>query len=132
MSMREYAYEDYGLILDEPTMEHIFVKKFNEPVGDEHVGCALYDSEFCTCAPQFTGEASGIHDDGKDDWSNSLVYECDEVYYVPLNKYPSLFKAPYNNIDEIVEEFKEKLGEYMPDDYGYRANLRHIIGTVWG
>ena len=132
MSMREYAYEDYGLILDKPTMEHIYVKKFNEPIGDEDVAEALCDVEFCTCAPQFTGEAFNIEDDGKDSWSNSLVCACDEVYYVPFNQYPSLFKAPYNDINEIVEEFKEKLGEYMPEDYDYRANLKHIIGTVWG
>ena len=132
MSMREYAYEDYGLVLDEPTMEHIFVKKFNEPIDDLDVGCELYDSDICTCAGQFTGEAFGIKDDGKDDWDDSLTYNCDEVYYISISKYPSLFKAPYNNINEIVEEFKEKIGEYMPDGYDYRANLKHIIGTVWG
>lgn len=132
MSMREYAYEDYGLVLDNPTMEYIFVKKFKEPIGDENVAEALCDSEFCVCAPQFTGEAFDIEDDGKDGWVSSLAYVGDEVYYVPFNKYPSLFKAPYNNIDEIVEEFKEKIGGYMPDDYDYRANIHHIIGTIWG
>ena len=132
MSMREYAYEDYGLVLDQATMEHIFVKKFNEPIGNEDVTEALYDSEFCTCAPQFTGEAFHIKDDGKDSYSNQLIYTGDEVYYVPFNKYPSLFKAPYKDINEIVEEFTEKIGEYMPEGYDYRANFRHIIGTVWG
>lgn len=131
MSMREYAYDDYGLILDNSTMEHIFVKKFNEPIDDENVGWALCDAEFCVCAPQFTGEAFYITDNGKDSWDISITYSCDEVYYVPFNKYPSLFQAPYNNIDEIVQEFKEKLGEYMPENYDYRANLYHIIGTVW-
>ena len=132
MSMREYAYEDYGLILDKPTMEHIYVKKFNEPIGDEDVAYALCDAEFCVVAPQFTGEALYIEDNGRDGWSPSLTYACDELYYVPFNEYPSLFKAPYNDINEIVEEFKEKLGEYMPENYNYRANLYHIIGTVWG
>lgn len=132
MSMREYAYEDYGLVLDKATMEHIYVKKFNEPIGDEDVAEALWDSEFCTLASQFTGEAFDIADNGNDDWNNPLIYACDEMYYVSFNSYPSLFNAPYNNINEIVEEFKEKLGEYMPEDYDYRANLKHIIGTVWG
>ena len=132
MSMREYAYEDYGLILDKPTMEYIFAKQFNEPIDDLDVGCELYDADVCTCAGQFTGEAFCLKDDGKDDWGDSFTYNCDEVYYVPINKYPSLFKAPYNNIDDIVEEFKEKLGEYMPEGYDYRANICHIIGTTWG
>lgn len=132
MSMREYAYEDYGLVLDKATMEHIYVKKFNEPIGDEDVIDALWDSEFCTLAPEFTGEAFRIEDDGKDGWYDTLVYACDAVYYVPFDKYPSLFDAPYSNIDEIIEEFKTKIGEYMPDGYDYRTNLRHIVGTTFG
>ena len=132
MRMREYAYEDYGLVLDKPTMEHIFVKRFNEPIGDEDAGYALYDAEVCTCACQFTGEAFNIEDNGNDSWYDTIAYASDEIYYVPFNKYPSLFKASYKDINDIVEEFKEKLGEYMPENYNYRANIKHIIGTVWG
>ena len=132
MSMREYAYEDYGLVLDQATMEHIFIKKFNEPIDDVDVADALWDADVCTCAGQFTGEAFSIENNGNDNGFDTLVYASDEVYYVPFNKYPSLFKAPYKDINEIVEEFKEKLSEYMPEGYDYRANIRHIIGTVWG
>jgi hypothetical protein len=27
---------------------------------------------------------------------------------------------------------KEKIGEYLPEDYDYRTNIRHIIGTTFG
>ena len=134
MSMREYAYEDYGLVLELDVMKYICTRKFPEDEYDEDddVVQALYDTDFCTCAGQFTGEAFYINDDGRDDWNCSQSYSCDELYYIPFGGYPSLFKAPYNSIDEIVDEFKEKIGEFMPPDYDYRANLKHIIGTVWG
>ena len=69
---------------------------------------------------------------GNDDWRDSLVYSADVFYYVPLGKYPSLFEANYKDINEIVNEFKSKVGKYMPEGYDYRANIRHIIGTTFG
>ena len=132
MSMREYAYYDYGLVFDDTTMQYIYNKRFDDPIEGEDVAMALCDSEFCICAGNFTGEAFPIMDNGNDDWNNSKVYSGDSVYYVPFDLYPSLFKAPYNNIEEIVEEFKKKVGEYMPEGYDYRANICHIIGTVFG
>ena len=133
MSMRDYACEDYGLVLDEPTMKHICAKMWaDDPVEDGDEGCALYEAEVCNLFGQFTGEAVSIRDDGTDDWSNSTTYGCDEVYYVPINKYPSLFRTAYKDMSEIVDEFKTKVGEYMPNGYDYRANIRHIIGTTFG
>ena len=131
MSMRDYAYEDYGLVLDEATMKHICAKMFDESVEDGELGYALYEADFCQSAGEFTGEAFTIRDDGGDEYSRSS-YCCDSLYYVPFEKYPSLFNAPYKDINEIVEEFKSKVGEYMPEGYDYRANIRHIIGTTFG
>ena len=133
MSMRDYACEDYGLVLDFETMKHICAKMFaDEPVEEGDEGCALYEAGICNLFGQFTGEAFGIQDNGNDIWDNSTTYSCDEVYYVPLDKYPSLFSTAYKDINEIVEEFKAKIGEYMPDGYDYRANIRHIVGTTFG
>jgi hypothetical protein len=131
--MRTYAYEDYGLVLTEETMKMICKKAFiDDPVEDELYGMALYDSDICTCAGNFTGELFPITDKGKDNWDTSEDIYDDEVYYVSINKYPSLFESAYNDIDEMVAEFKEQLGKYLPDDFDYRANIRHIIGTTWG
>jgi hypothetical protein len=33
---------------------------------------------------------------------------------------------------EIIEELKEEVGQYLPNDYDYRKNIRHIIGTTFG
>ena len=35
-------------------------------------------------------------------------------------------------MEEIVEELKSKVGEYLPEDFDYRKNIRHISGTYFG
>lgn len=133
MSMREWACADYGLILDDKAMKCLCEKIFiDDPVEEGDEGCALYEAEICNLFGQFTGEAFGIQDNGSDTWDNSTSYSCDEVYYVPLEKYPSLFGTAYKDINEIIEELKAKIGEHLPDGYDYRANIRHIIGTTFG
>lgn len=133
MSMRTYAYEDYGLVLNEETIKTICQKVFaDEPSDEEDDGFALYEAGICQLAGNFTGEFFPITDEGKDNWENSESADDDEVFYVPVKKYPSLFGKPYNNMDELVEEFKNALGKYLPDGFDYRANIRHIVGTTFG
>ena len=133
MSMRDYAYVDYGLVLDKETIRHMYSKVFEgqeEELND--MGYALYDEGIVEYTGEFTGEAMKIEDNGNDDWRDTIVYSADVFYYVPLGKYPSLFEANYKDINEIVDEFKSKVGKYMPESYDYRANIRHIIGTTFG
>ena len=35
-------------------------------------------------------------------------------------------------IDELIEEVKAVVGKYFPEDFNYRAQLRHITGTYYG
>ena len=132
MSMRNYAFEDYGIVLTEETMKLICEKAFDVPVEDGEYGMTLYDADICSCAGNFTGETFHITDRGTDTYDGSEDFEGDSVYYVPTQKYSTLFNAAYTDINEMVAEFKERLGKYLPDDFDYRANLRHIIGTTWG
>lgn len=133
MSMRDYACEDYGLVLSKDVMKLICEKEFvDEPVEDEGYGEALYEADICNCMGNFTGEAFYVNDDGADNWGHSQYYNCDSVYYVPVHKYPTLFKTAYKDIDELVAEFRERIGEYLPVDFDYRSNIRHIVGTTWG
>lgn len=133
MSMRDYAYVDYGLVLDENTIKHMYAKAIGGQDEDEYdMGYELYNKGVVEYTCEFTGEAMRIDDDGNDACGDTTVYSADVIYYVPLGKYPSLFEANYKDMNEIVEEFKFKVGEYMPDGYDYRANIRHIIGTTFG
>lgn len=132
MSMRTYAFEDYGLVLTEETMKIICEKACEEPAEDESYGMVLYDMDICACAGNFTGEIFSVLDTGSDDVYGSDNIEDDSVYYVAARKYSTLFKAAYEDIGEMVTEFKEALGKYLPDDFDYRSNIKHIIGTTWG
>ena len=133
MSMRDYAYADYGLVLDENTIKYMYAKAIGGQEDNMHdMGYALYDKGLVEYAGEFTGEAMRVEDNSNDDWRDTITYCADVIYHVPLGRYPSLFEANYKDMNEIVDEFKSKVGEYMPDGYDYRANIRHIIGTTFG
>ena len=93
---------------------------------------ALYDEGLVEYIGSFTGEAIAINENGENIWSDSESYDDDIIYYVPTNMVSTLFKAAYSNVDEMIEEFKEKIGEYLPDDFDYRKYIRHISGTHFG
>ena len=133
MSMRTYSYEDYGLVLNEETIKMICEKVFaDDPHGEEDDGYALYDAGICNIVGNFTGELFPISDEGRDVWDKSETPDDDTVYYISVKKYPSLFGTAYNNMNELIAEFREILDEYLPNDYDYRANIRHIVGTTFG
>lgn len=135
MSMRDYAVDDYGLLLTEETMKIIASKAcddFDDMEEDEY-GDALYEHGICEYIGDFTGEAGLLLDDGLNDWMRSgEAYNGDRIYYIPVSSYPTIFKAAYENMDALIAEFKEKVGEYLPEDFDYRANIRHIVGTYFG
>lgn len=60
------------------------------------------------------------------------MYDGDRIYYIQVSSYPTLFKPAYKSMDELIAEFKEKVGEYLPEDFDYRSNIRHIVGTYFG
>lgn len=137
MSMRDYAVDDYGLVLDEETIKVIAFKVFDDFTEEEDAsdcwGYELYDKGICEYISEFTGETQELTDDGVYTWCGECEdYRADSIVYVPTSKYPTLFKSAYNNMSEIVEEFKSKLGEYLPEDFDYRSRIRHISGTYFG
>ena len=134
MSMRDYAVDDYGLVLDEETMKMIISKLNIEHLDeDESLEGILYDEGICEYISEFTGEAQAMNNNGYFNWSPDCdSYTGDSIAYVPLDKYPSLFESAYNNMEEIIDELKSKLGEYLPKDFDYRSRIRHISGTYYG
>ena len=141
MSMIEYAVYDYGLLLTRDTMKALaemhcedFTEDrfeedefaFYEEIEDVFCGNIVYTSEF-------TGEAKYIEDDGTCGWGcDSVCYDSDYIYYVPIDRRLTLFEAAYKNMDDMIADFKERVGKYMPDDFDYRTNLRYIVGTCFG
>ena len=135
MSMRDYAVDDYGLLLTGETMKIIASKVCDdfEDMEEDDYGYALYEEGICEYIGDFTGEAGVLLDDGLNDWIRSgEMYDGDLIYYIPVSSYPTIFKAAYENMNALIAEFKEKVGEYLPEDFDYRSNVRHIVGTYFG
>lgn len=134
MSMRDYAVDDYGLLLDDEAMKMIVSKLDIEPLDeDEDIAYILYDHGICEYISEFTGEAQEVVDEGYAVWYGECKdYNNDVIAYVQASNYPTLFKKAYNNMSELVEEFKNKLSKYLPEDFDYRSRIRHICGTYYG
>lgn len=133
MSMRDYAVSDYGLLLDEETIKIIASKVLADYTDEDNMAYGLYDKGICEYISEFTGESIPIREDGYVSWGgDGEDYRCETIVYVPTSNFPTLFKRAYKNIDEIIDEFKGKVGEYLPDGFNYRGKLRHISGTYFG
>jgi hypothetical protein len=133
--MRDYAVSDYGLLLDEETIKVIASKLFDDFSENEKEDWAylLYDNGICEYISDFTGEALPIREDGYVSWyDDGENYRCETIAFIPTSNFPTLFKKAYENIDEIIDEFKQKVGEYLPDGFDHRGKLRHISGTYFG
>lgn len=139
MSMREYAVDEYGLLLDEKTMK-VLAKKICEDYTDENYDEDPYgfnediEVKFGNIdhIGSFTGQAFALTDDGDDDYhSGTSYFNDDAVYILVADNAPSLFKAAYANMDEMIAEFREQLDADLPD-FDYRNHIKHIVGTYYG
>ena len=136
MSMRDYAVDDYGLTLNETAVNDIASQIFGEDYTENtssYWGYELYEKGICEYISEFTGELQEVDDDGVFLWGGDYeTYDRDVIVYIPLKSYPTLFQKAYNNMEEIVEELKSKVGKYLHEDFDYRKNIRHISGTYYG
>lgn len=138
MSMRDYGVDDYGLVLNTNHLQ-ILASRVLEDYSDEEweidkwgVIDAFADKIGIEGIGDFSGEVFAITKSGTDDWTNSDTYSGDSIYFIPVQEYPNLFKRAYNNMEELVLEFKGKISNYLPEDFDYRNNIRHIVGTYFG
>lgn len=136
MSMRDYAVHDFGMIIDEETglmicqaLGHEFDKNDEDISGE--ISDVLYENGIVDMIGQFTGEAIAIQSTGYEDFSDTIFYNDEAIMFVGL-RFPTLFKAVYKDVTDIIIDLKSKVGKYLPDDFDYRKNIRFIVGTYWG
>lgn len=82
----------------------------------------------------FEGEANPFWSDTDQERTSRMEwheYFGDTVYYLPLSKNPSLTSAAYNSIDEIVNEFRNDLKGFLPDDYPIEDHMYIISGVFF-
>ena len=138
MSMREYGYDDYGVIISEEELKAAALKLFNN-VTEESWNQNKYEIMFdvadhlgMTVCSNFSGSAIKIGKDGIEDYSDCEDYSDDVIVYMSLYNQPSLFKAAYNDMDEIRDEIYARLGKYTRTDDNYGPDVRHIVGSYYG
>lgn len=138
MSMRDYAINDYGLVMTREMLKTICSNYYREYTEEKYnndeysFNDALYEEGVVEYISGFTGEAMVIDDNGNDDYNSSEAYNDDTIYYVPTQNYGTLFKAAYANMEELESEFRNKFNKYFPDDFDYRKHICHIVGTYFG
>lgn len=144
MSMRYYGVDDYGLVLSDDDMKTIASKLCNNYSALEYdVDSIPFDDEVAQklgleYLSGFVGEAIMINNDGCDDYTkenSTIVYDAytsDQLYYMRFKKYPTLFNAAYKDIDDMIKEAENNIGNYIPIGFSYNNAIRHIVGIVYG
>jgi hypothetical protein len=135
MSMRNYAVDDYGMLLSREDACKI-AKTIIPPqewAEEDWESADLYEYMdrlgMITCTCSFEGEAIPINENGQEDWENSKSYGSrveEEIYYIPLEKYPSLFNQAYKSLDEAKQEISEQINGALD------VTIYHIVGTYFG
>lgn len=137
MSMRYCSINDYGLVLNNETMKMIASKLPGnhdvEKMGEWDLRYLLYDEGICEYVSEFIGESIKVNTERGylEEW-NCNFYHMDSISYIGTKNYPTLFATAYKNMDELVEEFKDKLGKYLPEDFDYANNIYMISGVYYG
>ena len=138
MSMRDYAVDDYGLLLTSETLKVMASKVCDDYTEEAYAEDEwsfheeLYDKGIVEYISSFSGESVVINDLGESMWCEGESYGDDVIYFVPTLKISTLFRAAYRNMEDMINEFKNRVGEYLPADFDYRKYIRHISGTYFG
>lgn len=86
----------------------------------------------------------------EDEMSGGIFYpfECDErcgeddcfelygdyygIFFTDKSTLPQeIFKGTYHSMDEIIDEFKEKLEDYLPEDFNWKAHIGFIQYAIY-
>lgn len=138
MSMRDYAFDDYGIVLKNEEVVNIANSLlFTDDVPfapDDICGAGYYleDSGIASSVSEFSGSAYPLNESGTDDYGADDAAKGDTVFYLPTPCYPSFFAGACKDREELNKELKEKYGKYLPDDFDYTGRFCHIVGTYWG
>ncbi len=83
------------------------------------------DYYFCN---NFTGTASPLDDETGD---FDINFHDKYVLYLSTSRKASLCETQYPSLKEIIAEFKEQLGEYLPTNFDWKKHLYSLNGTYF-
>ena len=89
----------------------------------DHIGDVVYMSSFEGSAGTFQPEEV--------EEPLELSYDDDIIAYVPSEKAASLFTQAYKDLDELEQEYRKTLKDWLPDDFPFREHIVDISGTYY-
>lgn len=136
MGMRETEISLYVLYLPGETMRHLAQKlcpEFSDT--DYDVDTASFHEEIMKSlngtvesVSRFSGYAYRHPSDGGECVLRQS-FEDEPVYYIPLDKGPTLFRPAYETLDEVISEIVGKIEDVLPLDFDYALNVCSLEGT---
>ena len=127
MSMRDYSFVDYGMVIDAEACREI-----ESRLDDDWDIVDFAEEGHCGLVPGFTGETFPINNDGSVVWEADAYFDDDDMLYFGLGKFPALCKGAYDSIDAVVDDIRERTSKWLPHDFDIRSRLRFISGTYYG
>ena len=128
MSMRDYSFSAYGIVLNNVV---------DADVLEELVEDDVVESQFA-----FTGDAFPLNDDGNEKWGEGESFADETIYYVKLPKSPRFFEVAYRDMDALVADMLACYRKVRRGDKSRRLPvltakkvrelLRSIDGTYYG
>lgn len=142
MSMRSYAAEDYGFYIDGELANEIIKKVSEKEATDLYDINDLYNhlSEDKGIPVDFWSSCEGELFEIKENMlyeESDFSFGYDDAFLIISLKYfPTLFSKPsYKGIEDIIEEIKEHIGQYLPDNFSdedIKKRIVHFVGITVG
>jgi hypothetical protein len=128
MSSQNYNGQVYGLYIKN---ENVFKEYLDERNRDiEELRDRLYDSGAVFIDEDFEDvNIESAINNSTFDYSNK---PSEDVWILPLSKWPTLLKPAYSSEDEIISELKNRYSPILPRDFDYHNNIVYASYVVWG
>ena len=113
MAKRKFGVSGFGLIFTNEEADHLF-----EQI--QEAACKAFDGrEYSYDDHCYSIEASTTASNSNTE--NMLVFDADYQ--------PSPYKTAYASEEDVVAEFKNKLGKYLPADFDYTSHIGTYSAT---
>lgn len=128
MSSQNYNGQVYGLYIENENVFKEYLDKRNRDM--EELRDRLYDSGAVFIDEDFEDvNIESAIDNSTFDYSNK---PSEDVWILPLSKWPTLLKPAYNSEDEIITELKNRYSPILPKDFDYHNNIVYASYVVLG
>lgn len=133
MSYRAYSFHIPCALVITDDMLSMLCEKIGKNPDDDNIwdiADALEEHGLCI---QVNGDVEGdVIPFDKHNNNSSYYVDSGIISYIECSYYPSLFKAVYKDYKALINDFREIVAGWLPDDFPIEQNLWEIIGVTYG